>query len=112
MSWFGGFTLETYNRIPGGYEALTVGTAAIGLSSSKIKPSTGPYARMSARAAMISSESGDLRFRIDGGQPTANEGHYLTAGDTVVLSGTQAIEQFKAFQAGGVNATLRVTYFY
>jgi hypothetical protein len=112
MAWFGGFTLETYNRIPGDYEVLTLGAAVMGLSLSKIKPSTGPYARMSARAAMISSEGGDLRFRIDGGQPTGNDGHYLVSGDTLVLSGAQALQQFKALRAGEADGTLRVTYFY
>jgi hypothetical protein len=112
MAWFGGFTLETYNRIPGNYEVLTVGTAVIGLTMSKINPTTGPFARMSARAAMISSENADLRFRIDGGQPSAADGHYLVSGDTLVLSGTQALQQFQAIQAGNASATLRVTYFY
>ena len=40
MAWFGGFTLETYNRIPGDYEILTVGTAVVNLTATKIKPST------------------------------------------------------------------------
>ena len=44
MAWFGGFTLETYNRIPGDYEEITVGVSAVGFSSSKIMPTTGPYA--------------------------------------------------------------------
>ncbi len=112
MAWFGGFTLETYNRIPGDYEVVAVGTAAVSLSLSKIKPSCGAYARMSARAAMISSENGDLRFRIDGGQPSASEGHFLVNGDTLVLSGTQALQQFLASKAGEADCTLRVTYFY
>ena len=42
MAWFGGFTLETYNRIPGDYEVVTVGTVVIGLSLSKIKPANRP----------------------------------------------------------------------
>jgi hypothetical protein len=112
MTWFGGFTIETYNRIPGGYEVLTVGVAVVGLSLDKIKPQSGPYAGISARAAMISSESGDLRFRIDGGQPTAGNGHYLVSGDALVLSGTQALQQFRALRVGDTNGTLRVTYFY
>ncbi len=112
MSWFGGFTLETYNRIPGDYEVVTVGAAVIGLTLSKIKPVSGPYARMSARAAMISSENGDVRFRIDGGQPSAAAGHYLVNGDTLVLSGTQALQQFKAIRAGTADCALQVTYFY
>ena len=44
MAWFGGFTLETYNRIPGDYETLTVGATAIGLSLSKIKPAAATHA--------------------------------------------------------------------
>ncbi len=112
MAWFGGFTLETYNRIHGDYEVLTVGAAVLGLSGSKINPVTGSYARMAARAAMISSESADLRFRIDGGQPTGSDGHYLVSGDALVVSGTQALQQFRAVRVGDVSATLRVTYFY
>jgi hypothetical protein len=67
---------------------------------------------MSARAALVSSENGDTRFRIDGGQPSASSGHYLTSGDTLVLTGTQAIQQFRAIRSGDTDAVLRVTYFY
>ncbi len=101
MAWFGGFTLETYNRIPGDYEVLTVGTAVGKLSTSKIKPTTGPFARMMARAAMISSEDGDLRFRLDGGQPTADNGHYLVAGDSLVMSGYSISVEIPGHQDGG-----------
>jgi hypothetical protein len=112
MGWFGGFTLETYNRLPGGYEEVTVGAQAAGLSAGKIKPGSGPYAHLSARAALISLENGDVRFRLDGGAPTAGGGHYFTSGDTLVLSGTQALKQFQAIRVGDVSGTLRVTYFY
>jgi hypothetical protein len=112
MAWFGGFTLETYNRIPGDYEEVTVGVSAVGCSQAKIKPTTGPYARLSARAALVSLENGDIRFRIDGGLPTASLGHYLTSGDTLVLTGTQAIQQFRGIRGGDTNGVLKVTYFY
>jgi len=112
MAWFGGFTIETYNRIPGDYEDVTVGVSAVGLSSTKIAPVTGPYARLSARAALMSSENGDLRFRIDGGLVSTSIGHYLTSGDTLVLTGTQAIQQFRAIRSGDTDGVLRVTYFY
>jgi hypothetical protein len=112
MAWFGGFTLETYNRIPGDYEMITVGTQVASLSDSKIAPFSGCYARMQARAALLTSEEGDLRFRIDGGQPSATSGHYLTSGDTLVLTGTQALKQFLAVRVGDTNSTLRLTYFY
>jgi hypothetical protein len=112
MAWFGGFTLETYNRIPGDYEEVTVGLSVVGFSSTKIMPTTGPYARLSARAALMSSENGDIRFRIDGGLPSASSGHYLTSGDTLVLTGTQAIQQFRAVRSGETDGVLKVTYFY
>ena len=112
MAWFGGFTLETYNRIPGDYEEITVSVTVVGCSSTKIMPTTGPYARMAARAALVSSENGDLRFRIDGGLPSVSSGHYLTSGDTLVLTGTQAIQQFLGIRCGDTDAVLRVTYFY
>ncbi len=112
MAWFGGFTLETYNRIPGDYEAVTVGAAAAGLSAVKIKPVSGPYARMLARAALLSLEGGDLRFRIDGGDPSLSEGHYFTSGDALVLTGTQTLQKFKALRTGETSGNLKVTYFY
>jgi hypothetical protein len=67
---------------------------------------------MLARAAMISSENGDLRFRFDGGTPDAGDGHYLVGGYTLVLSGVRALQQFQAIRAADVDGTLRVTYFY
>ena len=112
MAWFGGFTLETDSRIPGDYEEVTVGVSAVGFSSAKITPTTGPYARMSARAVLVTSENGDIRFRIDSGLPTASLGHYFTDGDTVVITGTQAIQQFRGIRCGDTNGVLRVTYFY
>jgi hypothetical protein len=112
MAWFGGFTIETYNRIPGDYEDITVADSPVGMSNSKINPHTGPYARLSARATLISLENGDIRFRIDGGQPSLSSGHYLTSGDTLVLTGTQAIQQFRAIRSGDTDGGLRVTYFY
>jgi hypothetical protein len=112
MAWFGGFTLETYNRIPGDYEEVTVGVSVGGLTQAKIMPTTGPYARLAARAALVSAENGDIRFRIDGGLPSASIGHYLTSGDTLVLTGTQAIQQFRGIRCGDTNGVLKVTYFY
>ena len=112
MAWFGGEVLQTYNRVPGDYESLTVGTEAVGLSPGKIKPASGSYAGLAARVALLSLEGGDIRFRLDGGAPGANTGHYLTNGDTLVLTETQTLEKFQALRVGEVNGTLQVTYFY
>jgi len=112
MAWFGGEVLQTQNRVPGDYESLTVGTEAVGLSPGKLKPASGSYAGLAARVALLSLEGGDIRFRLDGGAPGANTGHYLTNGDTLVLTETQTLEKFQAVRVGEVNGTLQVTYFY
>ena len=78
----------------------------------KIMPTTGPYARLSARAVLVTSEDGDIRFRIDGGVPSTTLGHYFTNGDTLVITGTQAIQQFRGIRCGDTDGVLRVTYFY
>jgi hypothetical protein len=44
--------------------------------------------------------------------PSASAGHYFTNGDTLVLTGTQAIQQFRGIRCGDTNGVLRVTYFY
>lgn len=112
MAWFGGEVLQTYNRVPGEYESLTVGTEAVGLSPGKIKPTSGSYAGLAARVALLSLEGGDIRFRLDGGAPSVGSGHYLTNGDTLVLTETQTLEKFQAIRVGEVSGTLQVTYFY
>ena len=112
MGWFGGYVLETYNRVPGDYEVVNVGATVVALSITKIKPQSGPFNKQSAFAALLSLETADIRFRLDGGQPSGTDGHYLTSGDTLLLTGTQALKQFQAIRAGTTNGTLRVTYFY
>ncbi len=112
MGWFGGFTFETYNKGPGTYEVLTVGATPLGFSISKYNPTSGPYAKMYAQAVLISVEDADVRFRLDGGTPTSTEGHQMSNGDNLILTGTQAIKQFRAAKAGDASATLRVTYFF
>jgi|WetSurSiteA1Bulk_404760.scaffolds.fasta_scaffold26218_1 hypothetical protein len=112
MGWFGGYVLDASSRVPGGYESLVVGTTVTGLSAGKIKPVSGPYANKSAYATLLSLDDGDIRFRIDGGSPGNNSGHFLTSGDALMLTGTQSLNQFRAVQVGETSATLRVTYFY
>jgi len=112
MGWFGGFTFATYNKGPGTYEVLTAAGTAVGFSAGKYNPTSGAYAKMYAQAVLVSVEDGDLRFRLDGGSPSSTEGHPMSSGDNVILTGTQAIKQFRAVRAGEASVTLRVTYFF
>ena len=89
------------------YEAITVADTAIGLTAAKLAGS----GSMQAVAALLSLETAAIRFRLDGADPTANEGHLMNAGDFVLLRGADSLQGFKAIQDTGSSGTLRVTYF-
>lgn len=113
MSWFGGIVIKTENSVPGNYEELLVNETSSWFQRGKIKPTSGPYEGMSAKAGLISLEGGDIRFRLDGqSPPTSTSGHYLSSGDTFLLIGTQALLQFRAIRVGEENGLLSVTYFF
>ena len=113
MGWFGGLVIQTNNSVPGNFEALTVSDSSVYFTRGKIKPTTGTYAGMTAQAALLSLEGGDIRFRIDGiSPPTSSSGHYMVSGDTFLLIGAQAINQFRAIKAGDNDGTLTATYFF
>jgi len=114
MGWFGGLVIQTNNSVPGNFEALPVtDTTTTYFTRGKIKPTSGTYSGMTAQAALLSLEGGDIRFRIDGvSPPTSTSGHYMVSGDTFLLIGAQAINQFRAIKAGDTDGTLTATYFF
>lgn len=61
--------------------------------------------------ALISVETADIRFRIDGTDPTSTVGQPALKDDVIVLSNAIDISKFKAIKSGSTAATLSVTYF-
>jgi hypothetical protein len=113
MSWFGGIVIQTNNSVPGNFEALTVNDNSTYFSRGRIKPTSGTYSGMTAQAALLSLEGGDIRFRIDGlSPPTNTSGHLMVSGDTFLLIGAQAVNQFRAVRAGDTDGILTATYFF
>ncbi len=113
MSWFGGIVIKTENSVPGNFEELIVTDSSTWFQRGRIKPTSGDYAGMSAKAGLVSLEGGDIRFRMDGlGPPTSTSGHYMTSGDTFLLISTQALLQFRAIRAGEDDGIITVTYFF
>ena len=113
MSWFGGIIIKTDQSVPGGFEELTVTDQSSWFQRGKIKPFSGEYAGMSAKAGLITLEGGDIRFRMDGlGPPTSTSGHYMSSGDTMLIIGTQALLQLRAIRVGEEDGLLTATYFF
>lgn len=89
------------------FEAISVTNgAAIGFTASKLSPSNGPK----PKSVFITVEDNDIRFRVDGSDPTTTEGHKLTTGSAgMTITGEENIRKFKAIGISGTG-DLKVTY--
>ena len=83
-----------------GFQQLTVSNVSIGFTV----PANAIYAYFNLDAQPI-------RFRLDGGVPTAAIGVALIALDTVFLSGSQLLNGFRAIRQGAVDGVLNIHYF-
>lgn len=60
--------------------------------------------------ALISCEVAGIRFRVDGEDPTADEGHELEKGDYLILRSEADFKAFRAIREGDTDATIRISY--
>lgn len=84
-----------------GFEQITVAAAATALTN----PPAGVL------RALIAVEVADIRWRIDGVDPTSAIGQPALADDVIVLSSAEDVVRFRAIRLGSSSATLSVTYF-
>ena len=81
------------------HEALSVGTTAVGITA----------ALAAADYAMITCETGVVRFMVHGGTPTSTTGHILAVDGQLNLHSHEELLRAKFISRDGVTATLRVT---
>jgi hypothetical protein len=89
-------------------EQITVSSAAIGFTAAKIKHESN--GSIHPREAMFSVETDQIRFRLDGTDPTAAIGHLASAGETIKVTGEADIRAFRAIRVS-TDATIFATYF-
>lgn len=89
---------------PFAYERITVTTLAVSRLNATYRATAG--------AVFITVETNSIRFRIEGGDPTAAEGHLAvtTTYQNLWFNDPMSIREFRAIAIGG-NATLIVTYY-
>ena len=98
-----------YNKVtvegltPFDYESITVADSAIGLTAAKY---------LDAERAEITLETAQIRFRVDGTDPTSSEGHLVEVGDVITLNSAAQISDFSAIRTGNTSGVLKVTYFH
>ena len=88
---------------PFDYESITVADSAIGLTAAKY---------LDAEHAEITLETAQIRFRLDGTDPTSSEGHLVEVGDVITLNSAAQIAIFRAIRTGSTSGVLKVTYFH
>jgi hypothetical protein len=89
---------------PSGFETITVSTTAIGITAALLT---------NAKAAFLTVEGADIRYRIDGTDPTAAVGHLVTDGGNLMLTDKTraALTQLRMIRDDAVDATVSVTVY-
>lgn len=85
------------------FETLTITGAAGGVALT-----SGTYG--TRRYAVITVDTADIRFTVDGTPPTATVGHLLSPDDTLTLRSNEDIVAFRAIRTGSVSAVIQVSY--
>lgn len=83
------------------YESITVAASAVGLTSATYGTST---------KAEMTLETGQIRVRKDGTNPTSAEGHIVEVGDIIKLNSASDLATFKAIRTGATSGVLKITY--
>lgn len=92
-----------------GFEALAVTGTAGGFTAATYDP-VGATSNPPAISAQVQCQVAQVRYRVDGTDPTAAIGILLEVGDEIVIWGTQDIKAFSAIRTGGTSATLATTF--
>ena len=63
-----------------------------------------------AMKALITIETAQIRWRMDGENASCSEGELRNATDTILLNNSSDIKNFKATRVSSTSATIRVSY--
>lgn len=85
-----------------GWEVITVAASSVGFTAATLNPDgAGPATRCYGRL-----ETGEIRFRIDGGAPTSSVGLLLEIGEQITIDGPANLSRFRAIRTGGTSGSL------
>ena len=94
----------TRNYRPHAHESITVDNTVggVGITATLI-PQT--------MKAVLTLETAQVRYTVDGTAPTTSVGHLLEVGDALELDEQREIVNFKAIRTGSTSGTLKATYY-
>jgi hypothetical protein len=101
----------------GSYDSVAPADTATGFTAAKIKPVSGTYLGMTAKAALIIVEDNAVNFTLDGTTPTAkagtNVGLKLDADQSYVIVGADNVLKFKCIdRVSGSTGTVKALIFF
>jgi hypothetical protein len=85
---------------PLGFQTLTVSTVVLSLTVP-----TG------ATEAYLTCETNDIRYRVDGLDPTATVGHVLVKGQLLTMRSRYLLQGMRMIRVGAGDSVLSCTYF-
>ncbi|KKN32292.1 hypothetical protein LCGC14_0815340 [marine sediment metagenome] len=91
------------------FEALAVVGSATAFTAGTYDP-VGVESNTPAISATVQCQVAQVRYRVDGTDPTASVGTLMDVGDEIVVWGSRDIKSFRAIRTGGVSATLATHY--
>ena len=92
------------------YEAITVANTSIGFTTATYVPTSGDLKSHHARVAVMRLETGPIRYRMDGTDPTTTTGVLMNPLDTLVVRGEFNIRNFRAIRTTATSGSLTVHY--
>src|SRR3990167_5012301 len=82
-------------------ETLSVAGTAVGFTAATFDDST---------HALVTVETAEIRYTVDGTAATASVGHLAQPGDVIVLDSMSELSKFSAIRTGGVSASLQCSF--
>jgi len=91
--------------------AFAFGSGSVSTTALALADLTGLSDELVAQAdrARITVATNPVRYRYDGGAPTATIGHYLAANEETEIVGRQNIANLRFIRAGGSDGVVSVT---
>jgi len=85
------------------HESLTIDDTAGGIALTASKYGT-------CTKALITVETAQIRFTVDGTAPTATVGHVLNPGDNLDIDSNEDVAAFRAIRTGSISGVIQCTY--
>ena len=90
------------------YESIGISDTATGFTAAVLAAANTLFGRDTIRAT-CTVETAQIRFRVDGTDPTSSEGHILEIGDVLYVD-KQDVSKFSAIRTGATSGVLKVSY--